>query len=602
VLTNSIQSSAVLPGSPTGPTVPVQSAAPGASSFANTLQSAGALPTETSNPQPAMFPGRLKSAEKKTPENSKPTALVSSSPETVPAGNGDVKPDSAIAINLQPNQTLPQEIGSSIATAELIPPPAESSGSDAKAGLAAGTGASKQDTVAGLASEFNRNAPAHNWGTVLEDASTTAAFDSGEQTPTREIASPPNTATASTKEVVPHPADTVRPALTPLAQSEAVQPAVSKVTLASNFSSPESAGTLPPDLAAWDVLIQGPSAYVAEAAGIAAKGDSHPVPANSNQGAGPHVMHPADVMTDVPSGANPLGGDSKSQPSVGSRNETPSTFSLASALASPLFSVETSKPISARQGTATKAMEPIPAPDVHSKEVSGTRASSNQEGAKLKPADSPANPADANVQPALAGPPPVSLTGQSSNGVQPSAAATTANVLAQVLPEVAQDSASRSAASPPTESQPAPSPSTPLPPAGTVEGARLVTGAAQSEMHIELRTQAFGSVEVHTVVRDSQVGLTVGSERGDLRTLLANEVSSLQTALRQQDLRFDNIRFLETSSGATAGFSSGADSQTRSSNQQHFSTGGLFSIHSPPDDPPELEIGAGIRARLNVHA
>jgi hypothetical protein len=121
-------------------------------------------------------------------------------------------------------------------------------------------------------------------------------------------------------------------------------------------------------------------------------------------------------------------------------------------------------------------------------------------------------------------------------------------------------------------------------------------------MHIGLHTQAFGSVEVHTVVRDSQVGLTVGSERGDLRALLATEVSGLQTAFRQQDLRFDSIRFLETSTGTTAGFSGGADSQARSPSQQHSFTAGLFSTHSKQEDPVELDIGAELRARLNVHA
>jgi hypothetical protein len=121
-------------------------------------------------------------------------------------------------------------------------------------------------------------------------------------------------------------------------------------------------------------------------------------------------------------------------------------------------------------------------------------------------------------------------------------------------------------------------------------------------MHMGLQTQAFGNVELHAVVRDSQVGLTVGSERGDLRTLLAPEVSGMQTTFRQQDLRFDNIRFLETNTGTTAGFSGGSDSQPRSSSQQHSSPSGVFSIHSPPENSAEPDIGAGLRTMLNVHA
>jgi hypothetical protein len=46
-------------------------------------------------------------------------------------------------------------------------------------------------------------------------------------------------------------------------------------------------------------------------------------------------------------------------------------------------------------------------------------------------------------------------------------------------------------------------------------------------MHIALQTGAFENVEVHAVVRESQVGLAIGSERGDLHRMLANEVPNL---------------------------------------------------------------------------
>jgi hypothetical protein len=137
---------------------------------------------------------------------------------------------------------------------------------------------------------------------------------------------------------------------------------------------------------------------------------------------------------------------------------------------------------------------------------------------------------------------------------------------------------------------------------GPVEVARMVAGVAQSEMHIGLRTQAFGSVEVHTVVRDSQVGLSVGSEKGDLRSYLTNEVSGLQTAFRQQDLRFDNIRFLDSGAGTSGGFSGGANSQSHSSSQQQLSTAGFFSIHGPPEEATDPEVSPASQSRLNVHA
>lgn len=92
---------------------------------------------------------------------------------------------------------------------------------------------------------------------------------------------------------------------------------------------------------------------------------------------------------------------------------------------------------------------------------------------------------------------------------------------------------------------------------GPVGSARILDRAGLSEMHIGLRTPAFGSVEVHTVVREGQVGVSIGSERGDLRTYFGAEVPALQASLRQQDLHFDGIRFLGQSGATSQGFSAG---------------------------------------------
>ena len=67
--------------------------------------------------------------------------------------------------------------------------------------------------------------------------------------------------------------------------------------------------------------------------------------------------------------------------------------------------------------------------------------------------------------------------------------------------------------------------------------AQIVSKAAQSEMRIEFNTAAFGSVEVRTIVHANDVGVLIGSERGDLRSLLANELPGIAHNLQQQDLR-----------------------------------------------------------------
>ena len=72
----------------------------------------------------------------------------------------------------------------------------------------------------------------------------------------------------------------------------------------------------------------------------------------------------------------------------------------------------------------------------------------------------------------------------------------------------------------------------PLPTTATaspIQLAQILTKATQAEMRIGLNTQAFGSVEVQTVVHASDVGVLIGSEKGDLRSLLTNDLPGIAT-------------------------------------------------------------------------
>ena len=71
----------------------------------------------------------------------------------------------------------------------------------------------------------------------------------------------------------------------------------------------------------------------------------------------------------------------------------------------------------------------------------------------------------------------------------------------------------------------------------------MVSKAAQSEMRIGLNTSAFGSVEVRTVVHANEVGVVIGSEKGDLRSLLSSELPGIANTLQQQNLRLNQVNF-----------------------------------------------------------
>jgi hypothetical protein len=102
------------------------------------------------------------------------------------------------------------------------------------------------------------------------------------------------------------------------------------------------------------------------------------------------------------------------------------------------------------------------------------------------------------------------------------------------------------------------------PSTGPVQMAQMVNQAAQSEMRIGINTAAFGNVEVRTIVHANDVGVQIGSEKGDLRSLLANELPGIATSLQQQDLRLNQVNFHQTGFAFSNQMSSGGDAQPRS--------------------------------------
>ena len=99
--------------------------------------------------------------------------------------------------------------------------------------------------------------------------------------------------------------------------------------------------------------------------------------------------------------------------------------------------------------------------------------------------------------------------------------------------------------------------------AGPVQVAQMANKAAQAEMRIGMNTSAFGNVEVRTVVHSNEVGVAIGSERGDLRSLLSSELPGIAHALQQQSLRLNEVDFHQGGFAFSNQMSSGSDSQQR---------------------------------------
>ena len=138
---------------------------------------------------------------------------------------------------------------------------------------------------------------------------------------------------------------------------------------------------------------------------------------------------------------------------------------------------------------------------------------------------------------------------------------------------------------------------------GPVQVAQIVNKASQAEMRIGLTTSAFGNVEVRTVVHATEVGLAIGSERGDLRGLMGNELPGIANTLQQQNLRLHEVNFHQgfTFSG---NLSSGDQSQPRSFGPTPGTarSPGVEASGDKSIEPGAAEISGRSHSRLNILA
>jgi hypothetical protein len=225
--------------------------------------------------------------------------------------------------------------------------------------------------------------------------------------------------------------------------------------------------------------------------------------------------------------ANPLPSSSGVQPTGGTANNSQSDTSGS----------DTPDP-SAHKGLATTA-----AP------IAGFPAAA--------PQPTSAGLADPPLQAGMQGPTQGAVQGAIQGTIQGTAAQPITNSSAHK-----SDSGSPVPDSPPNLPSAGESPATTN--AGPVQMAQMVNRAAQSEMRIGLNTSAFGNVEVHTVVHANEVGIQIGSERGDLRSLLANDISGIANTLQQQNLRLNQVNFHQPGFAFSNQMSSGGDAQPRS--------------------------------------
>lgn len=107
--------------------------------------------------------------------------------------------------------------------------------------------------------------------------------------------------------------------------------------------------------------------------------------------------------------------------------------------------------------------------------------------------------------------------------------------------------------------------------------------ATDTQMHVGVRTDAFGAVEIHTVVQQSQVGITVHSDR-DIARWFTSEVPGLESGLNNNHLNLSGVSFEHGGSGIQTASSFQHDQPRQSFSQAPGSSYGASSAGLPEQD------------------
>jgi hypothetical protein len=88
----------------------------------------------------------------------------------------------------------------------------------------------------------------------------------------------------------------------------------------------------------------------------------------------------------------------------------------------------------------------------------------------------------------------------------------------------------------------------PAPPTAPIAPDPTAEVQMNAQMHVGMRTDAFGAVDIHTVVQQSQVGITVHADR-DIAHWFSSEVPGLESGLNKSHLNLTAVNFDNGGSG-----------------------------------------------------
>ena len=287
-----------------------------------------------------------------------------------------------------------------------------------------------------------------------------------------------------------------------------------------------------------------------------------------------HIPDDVAMATDADRATNPRFGSTDGSSTNGAATVDAKSASANSssteALGAP--SATTSTPVAATSDAQNTVQNNIPNNNVPNKDAPSAAVQSNASqsiSGSAAPTTQPASSADKKSSAGAPSATPVAhLPAASSAGFesspnltatpQPSTAIST-SVKPDSVPELPKTHQVLDAALPPQADPP-------------TSG---IASNADGQLHVGLHTDAFGSVEIHTVVQQSQVGITVHGDR-DIARWFSSEVASLESGLNKSHLNLTAVDFASGRSGAQSagGFQQGQPRQNFARTPGSISIGG----------------------------
>ncbi len=121
----------------------------------------------------------------------------------------------------------------------------------------------------------------------------------------------------------------------------------------------------------------------------------------------------------------------------------------------------------------------------------------------------------------------------------------------------------------------------------TLRAAELLARASNSEMHLSIRTEELGTVELRAALHQDSLSATIGVTRGDVQAVLSSELPGLHQAMAEHSLRFETFNVMKGSLGSWTGNSGGF--QPPHQNPQRSRANGAFPAVARVDAGQELD-------------